>query len=100
MMIKKIVFRITMGQSYTLNDFPESHRPFVGDCSHQGQCDDDVSFWVEYFSVNNKKKLREYLKNFGAWDSKELADDDANLNRLIWTMANDIKENGEAHTCQ
>ena len=37
-------------------------------------------------------KIRAELKEYGAWDEIELADDDANLRRLIWAAANNIAE--------
>lgn len=95
----KEIFTIVMGNIYSINDFPESHRDFVSDCSHQGACDDDVEYWKSFFTVDDEEKLREYLETFGAWDDEELEDDDDNLKRLIWTMASDLKERGEAFTC-
>ena len=67
----------------------------VADCSHQGACDDDVEAWssrIDRPSDITPKALRAELKEYGAWDAEELADDDANWRRIIWLAACDIKE--------
>lgn len=74
----------------------------VLDCSHQGACDDDVAYWkpkvltqIEKDNFPNKltpDKIRAELKEYGAWDAEELANDDANLDRLIWIAAGNIQD--------
>jgi hypothetical protein len=67
----------------------------VTDCSHQGACDDDVEHWaakIQRPSDITPEALRSELKEYGAWDSTELSDDDANWKRLIWIAAGNIKE--------
>lgn len=67
----------------------------VPDCSHQGQCDEDVEYWagkIERPAEITPEKLAAELKEYGAWDSEELADDAANWQRLIWQAACQIKE--------
>lgn len=70
----------------------------VGDCHHQGDCQADVEQWMEdkYTSKQLKKldvaKLAEELKEYGAWDAKELADHNKNLMRILWIAAGDIQE--------
>ena len=74
----------------------------VIDCSHSGQCDSDVSFWVDKIQAqidadnfSNKPtpdKIRAELKEYGAWDSAELADDTSNMRRLVWCAACNISE--------
>ena len=40
----------------------------------------------------DREKLRRELKEFGAWDQEELADDDRNVIRMVWCAACDLKE--------
>lgn len=67
--------------------------------SHAGQCDEDVKelakdpaivAQLEKFTAD---QIRESLKEYGAWDADELADDDQNKLRVVWSSACDIKEN-------
>lgn len=73
-------------------------RTLAESCSHQGQCDADVAAARELPEIKaqlDKIKpdvLRAELKEYGTWDAKELADHDANLDRLVWLAANDISE--------
>lgn len=36
--------------------------------------------------------IRAELKEYGAWDDRELADDDANRERIVWIAAGNIRE--------
>jgi len=66
--------------------------------SHQGQCDRDVAEGRKIPSIRRQLAkidpalLRAELKEYGAWDETELADHDANLDRLLWLAAGDIVE--------
>lgn len=67
----------------------------VSECSHSGACDDDVDYW----SIRllrppeiTPDKLAAELKEYGAWDADELADDSANWRRIIWIAAGQIQE--------
>jgi hypothetical protein len=74
----------------------------VIDCSHSGQCDEDVAHWVpkvralvESDNFPNKptaEKIRAELQEYGAWDDEELSDEDQNWHRLVWTAANNVAE--------
>lgn len=66
----------------------------VADCSHQGQCDDDVSYWVEKvdFSAISQADIRAELAEYGAWDENELADHEENCKRILWIAAGNIQE--------
>ena len=71
-------------------------------CSHSGACDDDVAHWapivraqVETDAFTNRptpNKIRAELKECGAWDADELADDEANWRRIVWIAAGNIAE--------
>lgn len=68
-------------------------------CSHQGACDADVTALVKQprfaaqFETLTADHIREGLKEAGAWDDEELADDEQNRHRALWFAACDIKEN-------
>lgn len=67
-------------------------------CSHQGQCDDDVRRCLELpeikkqFNKIDNITMAIVLKEYGAWDEKELQDIEANKNRILWIAAGDILE--------
>lgn len=67
----------------------------VSDCSHQGSCDEDVAHWQSRIArpaAITPEALRAELKEYGAWDEPELADDDANWRRIIWIAAGNIQD--------
>ena len=65
---------------------------------HQGQCDQDVAALAKNPKIRRMldkipaDKLRAELKGYGAWDAKELADDQANRHRILWLAAANIQE--------
>ena len=65
---------------------------------HQGQCDSDIQALrcVPAIKVQLSRldpvKVREVLREFGAWTQVELSDHDANLDRLLWIACGDIVE--------
>lgn len=67
-------------------------------CSHPGLCDADVSALRKVPAIRrqleklNPDTVREALSEYGAWDADELADDGANLDRLLWIACGDIAE--------
>lgn len=67
-------------------------------CSHQGQCYQDVketrrkAYIREQLDKVDPEHLRQYLKEFGAWEPEELQDHEDNLDRLLWTACCDIRE--------
>lgn len=66
--------------------------------SHQGQCDADVArlrdvpYIREQLDRLPPALVAECLREYGAWDADELADHDANLDRLLWCACCDISE--------
>lgn len=66
----------------------------VNDCSHQGACDNDVAYWSKKINLDhvNNDDLKAELKECGAWSNEELEDRQANIERIIWIGANNIKE--------
>ena len=65
---------------------------------HQGRCDDDVAYLRTVPAIRRQLAkldpalLRTELSEYGAWDDTELADHDANLNRILWLACGDIVE--------
>jgi hypothetical protein len=73
-------------------DLPDAAVP---DCSHQGACDEDVAYWsarIQRPGIITPALLAAELKEYGAWDDEQLADDDDNWQRLIWIAAGNIRE--------
>lgn len=66
--------------------------------THIGRCDGDVLALSMQPNIARQLKkidpatLRSELKEYGAWDSRELADHDQNLQRLLWLAAGDISD--------
>lgn len=66
---------------------------------HQGDCDMDVTVLLESPNIRRQFKkissdsIRAELKEYGAWDAEELADDAQNQNRIVWIAAGNITGN-------
>lgn len=67
--------------------------------SHQGRCDEDVAALTRKPSIAAQldaigaDAIRDALAKYGAWDETDLADDQANRERAVWSAACDIREN-------
>lgn len=67
--------------------------------SHSGRCDEDVEALAAEPAIAAQldaigpEKLRLAMKECGAWNAEELADDQANRLRATWQAACDIREN-------
>lgn len=65
-------------------------------CSHSGQCDDDVaalrkaSYIAEQLANVDPTKLKDELREYGAWDEGQLVDHEDNLNRILWFACGDL----------
>jgi hypothetical protein len=65
---------------------------------HQGQCDFDIDELMQCPAIINQLKalkpalVRDELKEYGAWDSDELANHADNLTRLLWIACGDLIE--------
>jgi hypothetical protein len=67
--------------------------------AHQGQCIDDVKAFLKTNKSIHKQldkigseAIAEELKNYGAWDDTQLADVEANKEKIVWLAANNIRE--------
>lgn len=64
--------------------------------SHPGPCDDDVKALSELPEIVSQmqaidhESIRKELAEYGAWDDEELADDEQNIQRILWIAAGDI----------
>lgn len=63
---------------------------------HSGACDSDIeelmnidSIWHQLSKIA-PKVLSDELKEFGAWDSEELANHEDNLARILWIACGDL----------
>jgi hypothetical protein len=67
-------------------------------CSHAGQCDSDVTwlrqqpYIIEQTNALDALLLADILREYGAWDDGDLANHDANLDRIVWIACCDISE--------
>jgi len=67
-------------------------------CAHPGPCDDDVyqlsqsAHMVGQLQKLDRALVASELREYGAWDSDELADHAQNLQRLLWIACGDIAE--------
>lgn len=65
---------------------------------HAGDCADDISALAHnpkiaaQLAALNPDSVAAALKEYGAWDSVELSDHEANLMRLLWIACGDIME--------
>lgn len=69
----------------------------VNDIAQPGSNDEAVVHWAgkvcnEWPERATQDAIRAELKEYGAWDETELADDAANWRRLLWTAAHNIAE--------
>ena len=62
-------------------------------CSHQGECYEDVKATLPELNLNlDPDSVREELRGYGAWDETELSDNAANMIRIVWIAAGNIKK--------
>jgi hypothetical protein len=67
-------------------------------CSHQGQCDNDVKaamlkpYVKKQLAKLNPIQLKKELHEYGAWSEEELNNHEDNLMRWLWISAGDISE--------
>jgi hypothetical protein len=67
------------------DDFPAD---FVRDCSHAGDCDGDVTYWLDQIGLAvSPEDARAALHPYGAWDEAELSSHVDNLRRILWLAA-------------
>lgn len=58
-----------------------------------GRADDSVSDLRDAYDIQcDPTELRIFLKSYGAWSEQDLADHEANLDRLVWLACLDCQE--------
>lgn len=70
----------------------------INDIFQSGPADEAVAYWVtriERPATATAEVLRESLAEYGAWAETELADDDANWSRAVWSAACDLGDSSE-----
>jgi len=70
-------------------------RAAVEDISRPGPADEAVDRWAPNIPRSKHitpEKLAAELKDYGAWEPEELADDEANWQRIIWQAALEIRD--------
>ncbi len=78
----------------TLTDEQVEHMTHSGDCqadveAHLPHLADQVAKW-------DPATLADELREYGAWDDEQLADHAANVERMVWIAAGDVKEEQRA----
>lgn len=84
----------------TPDDFTAEQLDHLISIGGPGQQDANVAYFRDLYEVTgDPESCRFYLQGYGAWDEEDLADHDANLDRLIWLTGGDLADQGEAHFC-
>ena len=80
------------------NECCDSLRDALLDCGGSGDASDAVAYVRQHFEVSGDHgQCAAMLRGYGAWDETELADHDANLDRLVWLTGCALRESGEAY---
>lgn len=72
--------------------------------SHQGSCDEDIKALLtlpaikRQFKKIDPEKVKEELKEYGAWDDTELSNVEDNQARILWIACGDIREENKIRT--
>jgi hypothetical protein len=67
----------------------------VSDCTGAGAADEAVDYWshrIDRPPEATSRALRCELREYGAWDERELSDDDENWRRIVWIAAGNVKD--------
>ena len=76
----------------------EATKQQAENCSHSGSCDSDIEELLSVPKIANQfKKINPSdialaLKEYGAWDEKELQDIEQNKRRILWIACGDIAD--------
>ena len=71
----------------------------VDACSHSGSCDADVKYWVKElkFEVPDLDAARKFVKSTGAFDDRDMMDEDDMNEFVFWEFCNRIREEEYEH---
>lgn len=68
------------------------------DCGGPGSADEAVAYVRRTYQITgDEASCVAYLKGYGAWDAEQLADHDANLDRLVWLTGCALREGEPAY---
>lgn len=70
----------------------------IEDIFRPGPADSAVAYWATRIKrpvEATVEALRTALREYGAWDDEELADDAANWHRVVWCAACDLGDSSE-----
>ncbi len=71
-------------------------RAAMEECSMSGACDAAVAYWEPRVDwVADAARLRSFLRECGAWDDLDTAEEVTLRERALWVAANDAAERGE-----
>lgn len=78
---------------YKLNTEVELPQSLIDSVPLSGPADSSIEEILQFYNIEcDSEELKKFLKNYGAWDSEDLKDHDANIMRLVWLSALDCKE--------
>ncbi len=81
-------------------DLDEDFAEALDACAQPGPADQAVAVVLARFDITGDvEDCKAYLRGYGAWEDDELQHHDTNLSRLVWLMAGDLSESGEAYFC-
>lgn len=69
--------------------------------SHSGPCDEDVEalmrkqYIIDQFNSIDPSKIRQELREYGAWNDEELSDVEQNQRRVLWAAGCNIREEND-----
>lgn len=70
-------------------------RECIQDCSHAGDCADDVDHWLSKLELTvDRGKAIAYLEGYGAWEDADLAamSDDDIARKILWLACCTFRE--------
>jgi hypothetical protein len=83
-----------LGHCHGMESLRQLPAECIADCSGPGPADDSVAYWCKRLAFDGPSWLfRSHLREYGAWDSSELADHNENRQRVLWIWANNCSEN-------
>ena len=69
----------------------------IGDCAHQGRCDDDVAYWAPLLGLDtiDREVIERELQEYGAWDDLAVVNLKTLHERLVWVACGDLYDTPE-----
>lgn len=69
----------------------------IAQCTHSGQCDADVEYWVDHvdFSRISTDIMQLELKEYGAWGDLQTVDRNTLQQRLVWIACGELADSNK-----